>query len=245
MGRDQAAGNWMLVDPIYLHPDRDHLLVFDASTLSIQAQESKALVDSLNDLYRPDGWLFYAISASQWLVQVPTWYAFQAPALADIRGKSLAASLPTGADSRFLVNRLNEIQMLFQGHAVNEKRLEQEQPPINSIWLSGLSRLTEPNPACRYNRVLSNRALVRGIADWSGLEPESLPEPLSGALEDLAEGHTLIDCGPAGIDPCVSLLENAINDLRRRRLTDLYLYPGDGYAYHLQRSQRLKFWLRA
>jgi hypothetical protein len=58
-----------------------------------------------------------------------------------IIGESLRPNLPRGRDARLVERWMNELQMLFFNHPVNEARAARDLPVVNMVWLWGFSPL--------------------------------------------------------------------------------------------------------
>ncbi|MCW9058094.1 MAG: hypothetical protein OQL11_04380 [Gammaproteobacteria bacterium] len=132
---------WLRADPVHLRADRSHLVLFGPEALAIRQEEADALAEGFNALYQPDGLRLYTPTPNRWYLRLA-----QAPRLAntplpDVIGRDIDRHLPRGEDAGSWHARLNEIQMLFHTHAVNERRAEQGQPGINSLWLWGGGRM--------------------------------------------------------------------------------------------------------
>ena len=46
---------WLCADPVHLHPDLDHLLLFSDESVSPTPAQAKQLLDELNQLFHEDG----------------------------------------------------------------------------------------------------------------------------------------------------------------------------------------------
>ncbi len=113
----------------------------DPPTLSLSADESRALCEAADAHMREDGVRLRFVDAARWLVtcnqsvdvltERPDW----------IIGELLRPNLPRGRDARLIERWMNELQMLLHAHPVNSAREERGLLPINLVWLWGLQPL--------------------------------------------------------------------------------------------------------
>ena len=86
-----------------------------------------------------------------------------------VAGRSLAAWMPRGAESRWLQRLQSEAQMLFYTHPVNDAREAARRLPINGVWFSApgaLDRQTVLRPAPVVVDTLRASALAGDPAAW-------------------------------------------------------------------------------
>lgn len=131
----------------------------DPSTLSLSADEARALCEAADAHMREEGVRLHFVDTARWLLtcnrdvevltERPDW----------IVGELLRPNLPRGRDARLVERWMNELQMLLHTHPVNIAREERRLPPVNLVWLWGFGA---PDP--------SNKADVVGAA---------LPRPTS------------------------------------------------------------------
>ena len=117
------------------------LTPLDPSTLSISADESRALCEAADAHMRDDGMRLHFVDGARWLVtcdrpievltERPDW----------IIGELLRPNLPRGRDARLVERWMNELQMCLHAHPVNIAREERRLPPVNLVWLWGWSPL--------------------------------------------------------------------------------------------------------
>ena len=98
----------------------------------------------------------------------------QTTPLAQAVGRSIDDILPRGADAPFWRARLNEVQMLLHGHAVNAHRESAGELPVNSIWLWGGGCMQAPAGA-PFNALWSADPFARGLAQATHVAAHKLP----------------------------------------------------------------------
>ena len=142
-GGEPGRHHWLRADPVHLKLEGSRLVLADGGTFSISQQEAESLTDSLNPHFSADGLTFYPLRPDRWYLRSETAPALETTQLTAAAGKSIDTLLPRGGDARTWRTRLNDVQMLLHGHAVNEARERAGQPPINSVWLWGGGTLSD------------------------------------------------------------------------------------------------------
>lgn len=243
-----SDGNWMMVSPVHLHPDRDHLLLFDAGNLNITRQESEALLVTLNDEYADDGWMFHALTPDAWLVRTPQPINAQCVDVDAVKGRSIMAHLPSGEDARQLINLQNEIQMLFNTHDVNCTREAANQAGISGVWLHGPCAMP-PTFVSPFDLVISDDATAKGLAKLSGARTSNLSTDISDLLDQSDWQSAAVVVGKAkshsGPTPSnTDMLVAALKAVSDKQINKLQLFPGDGLCYQFTPRQFYRFWRR-
>ena len=181
-------------DPVHLALARDHLVVMPLPS-PLSDAEADALIESANAVVAPDGVRVERVSG-HWFLRAPRRWAIDAVAVADAAGAPLHEVLPSGNDAPVWLRLLNEIQMSWHVHPVNEAREARGEPPVNSLWLHG-GGAWSPLPTLPYTAVHSDAPDIRGIAAATGTPLAPADAPLrDGALAvwtDLSLSRALND----------------------------------------------------
>jgi hypothetical protein len=175
---DAGQDYWLRADPVHLRADRSRLVLFGPEALAIRQEEADALAEGFNALYQPDGLRLYTPTPNRWYLRLAQAPRLSNTPLPDVIGRDIDRHLPRGEDAGPWHARLNEIQMLFHTHGVNERRAEQGQPGINSLWLWGGGRMPASLQA-KDAWVCSDDPLTRALARAANvpvLEPDVAPE---------------------------------------------------------------------
>jgi hypothetical protein len=250
-------GYCLRADPVHLRADTTGLILFDADSLALGGDESRALIETLAPHLADEGWTLSHRVPQRWYVFGGPVQDLRAVALPEVRGRAVATTHFAGDDAGAWVRRLNEIQMIMHNHEVNRARAAAGQPVVNSLWLwgGGGSPRSRAQPHC--SAVVADAVFARGAARHCGLAGLSLP----ATADDLAAASTgpaplvlLEDCdAPAAygdIGGWLSALQRLERDwfapllqlLRRGRIDALQLAPLNGSLYRLTRRQLWSFW---
>jgi hypothetical protein len=177
---------------VHLRLEGGRLVLADSGTFSLSQQEADSLTDSLNAHFSADGLSLYPLRPDRWYLRAETAPALETTGLAAAAGRSIDTLLPRGGDAQIWRTRLNEMQMLLHGHAVNEARENAGELPINSVWPWGGGRLSD-EVAAPFDALWSRDPFAAGLAQAAHIATRNLSEGAAGMLRDSAsEGNTLI-----------------------------------------------------
>ena len=167
---------WMRADPVYLQPDGDTLVLFDASSFELDKADAQQLIADVNrQLVHRSLTLMAGKSPSRWYLRLQTPPAITTSALPHVVGRSTLEYLPVGVDAEHWLQVTNEIQMLLHGSPTNQAREERGAVPINSVWCWGCGRLPPPVDTSP-GMVWSNDALTNGLAQYAGCALRPYPD---------------------------------------------------------------------
>jgi hypothetical protein len=130
---------WRL-DPVNLHIGRDHLVLTDPARLALGADDARALAASIAELFQEEGLTLIAAHPSRWYLQETEparGLRLQTRSMLAALGRSIDGWQPTGNDARRWRRIVNEVQMSWYRHPVNEQRESQGLTPVNSLWIEG------------------------------------------------------------------------------------------------------------
>jgi hypothetical protein len=136
-------GTWACAAPVHLVAALDHLELAAPVPLPLEAEESAALLASLNDNLQGTGFRLHSSGDRKWLCECPAGLECVAVEPQAAVGRDLRQWLPAGRDARLLQARVNELQMVLHEHPVNERRAASEILAVNSIWLWGFGTAGE------------------------------------------------------------------------------------------------------
>jgi hypothetical protein len=240
----RGEGFWLRADPVHLVADRDQLVMPALATLEVRAEEAQALADAFNQMYASDGFRLETPVPSRWYLHTPEDMACVTYDPTHIADGPIFDFMPSGADAPVLKQLMNEMQMLFHEHPVNQARDAAGKPLINAAWLWGGGRL--PAVAAEGpQQVATNMPLVRGLALFAG--------SVCRQWYDVSE---VIGCGQTGLLAVqveqvgemaaieARIVQPLLDALREGTVQTLDIYPGGDRVYQVNRSMLHRFWRR-
>ena len=135
-----ALGTWACAEPVHLVTAIDHLQLAAPAPLPLDAEESAALLASLDAHLAGTGFRLHALAGRGWLCECPPGLDCTAVEPAAAVGRNLRELLPGGRDAARIRGLVNELQMLLHDHPANERRALRGAPAMNSLWLWGFGR---------------------------------------------------------------------------------------------------------
>lgn len=216
--QDHAA-IW-LAELVHVSPSRDGAALLPASELAITPEQSVALFESAQSLFIDSGFTLHACSTEHWRLELPADFAplCASPTLVSI--SSVNDWWPQDISARPWRRLVNELQMLWFDHPVNQARYQQGLVPINSLWLFGgastnqLRSADVPVDTKTYNTLLAPCT----THDWGGwlaaleqLETQVFRPMANGKPPELVltGRDRLVEVGPTAWGPLTQWLPGA------------------------------------
>lgn len=140
---------WMaLCDPVHLGVTTDGLVLSPLDDFPLSPREALDLLDAANACFAdPAGpvaaqgrQLQIASRAGQWFLLGDREWDLQSPPFDTMHGARVHARHLRGTDASLLQAAMNEVQMLWHGHAVNQAREDEGRPSANGLWIHAGSR---------------------------------------------------------------------------------------------------------
>ncbi len=133
----QAEFFWLHVDPVQMIADRDTLVLIPGEDLQITFDESQQLLKSFNAHFKQDGIELIMGTECSWYISMPQMIDISTTPKSEVVYQSVNNRYPSGSAGNYWRQLINETQMLFYTHPVNEHRRSQGLPEINSVWIWG------------------------------------------------------------------------------------------------------------
>jgi len=168
---DGLAPPVIRLTPVHLHTGRDHLVLTDPEPLALTIDDARALADAVRPLLDEQDLTLTVATPLRWYLGGPI---DQLPLTRDIGsrqaiGRSVDAYLSRDAATRPWRRLLNEIQMTWFDHPVNDARARRGEPAINSVWVEG--RLTAVPPRRTDLLLAGDTAAIQGLARLYAVAP--------------------------------------------------------------------------
>lgn len=188
---DAASAHCLVVDPVALHVERDRVKLNTLASAPLSRLEADALLVTLNSHFAQEGLLFHAPHPMRWYLTSSEPINASFTPLLDVIGEDIYAYMPAGVASSRWRQVLNEIQMLFYHHPVNEAREAASILPVSSIWLwGGEEHLAQAQPD--FDAIFSDNELVVMVAKLTHLAYQTVPDSLSTLLAQSTSSQRLL-----------------------------------------------------
>lgn len=254
-GQDPGADYWLRADPVHLVADRDQLVLFDAASLVLSAEEAEGLIAACNQLLQEDGLTLHAATPQRWYLHADAPIRLQTTPVADVAGRYLQPYLPRGEDASRWLSLSTELQMLLHQAPQNSRREAIGKPVINSLWFWGAGSLPS-RVAGGWQLVYADDPVVRGLALQGGADWQALPEQV-GQLKLvgrclIVDTRLLQALRGGGLEAWREHLYDLerhfftplLQHLQRRELAALVVESG-GLRLTLERRDLARFWRRS
>lgn len=159
-----------LADFVHLALGSDHASLVAADVLAPSRREAQTLLDAVAPTLAEHGFSAHLLDAHRSLLTLPAGLAPRTASPAAVAGQPLQTWWATDPDSRPWRRALNDIQMIWHAHPVNEARERYGQLPINALWLYGGALPWARDPAPRDEKaptVLTGLAAPARAGDWA------------------------------------------------------------------------------
>lgn len=236
-------------DPVYLQPDPNHLILFDAPQLALDESAADALLADLNAGFEGEGVVFVrGTSAERWYVELgdiapPVTFSPRA-----LRGMAVEPFLPDTQGWRRLNLIMTQAQMILHQSPINDCREQAGQSPVNSIWLWGAGApptVGTAAPRKLYAREATTAALAGHFAIPCSVEDGALAADLAenwgNDAGDIAVVHEFEAAPGAAAAFAETVFTPALRALRARRLAEIVVRTCDA-EFRLQRWHAWRVW---
>lgn len=154
----QLKEQWIMrVDPCFMAPDRDQLVMAEMPNLDISLAEAQQLVDAINHFFlnieEENFWTLRAVSPERWYIVSEKPIRLQSVPPEKVLGQSVKPFLfnkksadgefSSAQDSSHWLNLFHEFQMILHQSPVNKQRTEQGKLPVNSLWFWGAGQVLD------------------------------------------------------------------------------------------------------
>jgi hypothetical protein len=165
-GAPAAGGPVWLAELVHLALGADQANLLDPDQMDLRPEETAALLDTARSLFDCTGFTVQALSPQRWRLTLPDGLRPQTASPHVVAGHRLNEWWRQDADMRPWRRLLNEIQMAWHEHPVNDDRAARGLPPVNALWLYGGGRPWSIAPAGP-ERVLTGLDAPQRAGDWS------------------------------------------------------------------------------
>lgn len=236
---DAAGYAWLRADPVHVRADLNAVRMLAWGNLQVDEAQAQALLKPLKLLFGDAGFPISAPVPERWYLMMPR--ESRLPAFVDpeeVLGDEIHDLLPQGDAGRRWRQLLNEAQIVLHNHPVNERRLEQGLPAVNSLWFWGGGMLPD-QVVIEATKVFTREVGLGALATQAGHTPQARPSRWSAELgEGLVDLRDVRDLAAVSGD----WVEPAAAAVRDKRLAGVDLDFADGWRAALRAGQHWRFW---
>lgn len=261
-----ASQFWISVDPVQMIPDRDTLVLIPGKSLQITEEESKQLLTAFNEHFAEDKVQLIWANTHHWYLSIVQPIDLHTTELETVSYQSVNSFYPTGNAAQYWRQLLNETQMLFYSHPLNEARREQGLPEINSVWVWGEGKIDFAKLNKRQDAAIwSNDSYLQGMAHLTEAQSMdsvsnyqawlSQSESNAGKTEAITKHLVYLDQVAENLEylqmsEWIELLEQLeaqwfaplVQGLKEGSIDSLLLDIGQENRIHLKPSHLKRFW---
>jgi len=189
------------LQPIHLHATRDHLILMSQNQIDLTAKESSELLKAALPFIEEDFQspvLFH--DQHYWFIPAGPFASLASYSVDQAHGRNIDWWMPRDTKEQGVARRWrklqNEIQMLWHIDPVNEEREQRGLPSINSLWISGIGKLSNvqaPQAITSSCQVYSEHPLLSGLAKYLNIPYNNIVKTgeLAGAFAWLDQPETI------------------------------------------------------
>lgn len=260
---DGSSHYWtMRADPVFIQPNRDHLVLMGNAGLDISYEQAQQIVNDINGTYSDMPWELIALTPKQWVIEQQQTEQLSTHSLSDVVGKNINDYLPKGDNEKHWRALMNELQMFLHSHSVNQQRQMQGLPTINSLWFWGsgelpvLSQIDDQKES--FAQCWSDETVSLALARLNNVPRTNLPANGDTWLKQaITPGHHLLVCELLNIDQVRSdplewwqslvqfdqqWLSPLVTAVKQNTIDRLQVIDVDGSCYQLTRNQARRWW---
>lgn len=250
---DLSQGFYYRADPVHFKAESDHAILLGPQIILPLLNEAEQLIEVFNQHFEEDRISLHLGSEHRWYIKCERKLNLQFNSLDDSLGRDIKHFMPEGEDALWWRRIVNEAQMLFFQHGVNQRREECSQLPINGLWLWDFALEVGQLEQCKNKakQLHSDEAVAIAMAnqarlsvsselDMDGLDADSILV-INNLYESVCYGD--MDAWLEELKLfCDGLFSQIIDKLKSRIFDTVNIYPCDGRVFKITSTQLLKFW---
>jgi hypothetical protein len=165
-GQAPAGDAVWLAELVHLALGADQANLLDPGQMDLLPEETAALLDTARPLFEGTGFAVDALSPQRWRLRLPDGLRPQTASPQVVAGQRLNEWWRQDTETRPWRRLLNEIQMAWHEHPVNDARAARGLAPVNALWLYG-GGTPWPIAPTGPERVLTELDAPQRTGDWS------------------------------------------------------------------------------
>ena len=160
------------LQPVHLHATRDHLILMGQNQIDLTQTESTELLKAALPFIEEDFQSSILLQGQHyWFVPAGPFTNLESYSIDQAHGRNIDWWMPRDTNEEGIAKRWrklqNEIQMLWHIDPVNEEREQRGMPSINSLWISGIGKLSDvqaPQAVQQSQQLYGPHPLLAGLA---------------------------------------------------------------------------------
>lgn len=178
---------WMRLDPVCLRADRSDAILIAHDALALTEAEADALQESIRSLQDEWSISLQRTTADHWYIRLPGDMDLRTTPLSQVTGQAVTGRMPQGENYIKWHRFINEVQMTWHGHPINQQREQQGRLMATSVWPWGGGTLPAKTDV-NFDRVYTNDLIVQGLASLNNINCQ----PLEHATQAKVQGRILM-----------------------------------------------------
>lgn len=246
-------------DPVHFKAESDHAILIGPELVKPEMHEVDQLITSFNEHFAEDNISLHATNECRWYLKTNRPLSLNFSALDYALGRDIKHFMPQGEDELWWRKTVNEAQMLFFQHEVNQLRENQGLLSINGLWLwdmkfdqkacvTGLSDKLYSNDAFAISLATSLDTSVRENREIEICSVDEIEQINSDTVLVLDELYETVCYGDVGVwlkdlkHFCDEDFKRVMKLLMSRKVDVINLYPCNGQVFKINRFNLFKFW---
>jgi len=160
------------LQPVHLHATRDHLILMGQNQIDLTQTESSELLKAALPFIEEDFQSSILFEGQHyWFIPAGPFASLESYSVDQAHGRNIDWWMPRDTNEDGIAKRWrklqNEIQMLWHISSVNEEREKGGMPSINSLWISGIGKLSDvqaPQAVQQSKHLYGSHPLLAGLA---------------------------------------------------------------------------------
>ena len=189
------------LQPVHLHATRDHLILMGQNQIDLTQTESAELLKAALPFIEEDFESSILFQGQHyWFIPAGPFLNLESYSVDQAHGRNIDWWMPRDTNEEGIAKRWrklqNEIQMLWHIDPINEEREQRGMPSINSLWISGIGKLSDvqaPQAVQQAKHLYGSHPLLAGLAKLLNIHhsKECNVEAAAGSFAWLEQGETI------------------------------------------------------
>jgi hypothetical protein len=156
-----------VADLVHFSLGTDRASLLDPDEMDLQPHESEALIAAAQPWFDGTGFALEPLGPERCRIRLPEGITPRSYSPRMLAGQPLDAWWQLDTAMRPWRRLLNEIQMVWHDHPVNDERAARGRPPVNGLWLYGGARSWTPDAQPPATLVIDTLRRAYAAGDWS------------------------------------------------------------------------------